>query len=227
MNFPGRASRRALTLAAIAVLLLAAGAFAWSARDRSASLSPRPQSEKPVLLLVTSLPLIFGEQFSLEAHGSEALDALETRYRVQPIGVTDAGSLRQARLLLMAHPMAQPAEALVDLDRWVRSGGRLLLLADPILQWPSSRPLGDPLRPPPGFADTGLLKHWGLTLAAPADLRSTNPSCTVTSDGLVARCAIGAGEATVIADADFLNVEATGQSDRLELLIEELERLER
>ncbi len=47
------------------------------------------------------------------------------------------------------------------------------------------------------------------------------------SDGLVARCAIGAGEATVIADADFLNVEATGQPDQLELLLDELERLER
>ena len=70
-------------------------------------------------------------------------------------------------LLLMAHPRAQPAEALVDLDHWVRGGGRLLLLADPMLEWPSERPLGDPLRPPPAFADTGLLKHWGLRLDAP------------------------------------------------------------
>ena len=48
----------------------------------------------------------------------------------------------------MAHPLAQPAEDLVALDDWVRGGGRVLLLADPMLEWPSKRPLGDPLRPP-------------------------------------------------------------------------------
>ena len=45
--------------------------------------------------------------------------------------------------MLLAHPMAQTADALVDLDRWVRGGGRVLLLADPRLEWPSERPLGD------------------------------------------------------------------------------------
>lgn len=219
--------RQGALLGGAVALAIAGGALAWFGRSNGPDLSARPERERPQLLLVTSLPLIFGEQFSLEAHGSKALDALETRYKVQPIGVTDAASLEQARLLLMAHPMAQPAEALVDLDRWVRSGGRLLLLADPMLQWPSSRPLGDPLRPPPGFADTGLLKHWGLTLAAPAQLRSTNSHCDLTADGLVARCSIGAGAATVVADADFLNVERTGRPADLDLLLAELERLER
>ena len=59
------------------------------------------------------------------------LRVLETRYAVMPIATTDARSLKQARLLLMAHPLAQPAENLVDLDQWVRDGGRVLLLADP------------------------------------------------------------------------------------------------
>ena len=67
----------------------------------------------------------------------------------------------------MAQPRAQPAEDLVALDNWVRGGGRVLLLADPMLEWPSERPLGDPFRPPPTFADTGLLAHWGLKLDAP------------------------------------------------------------
>ena len=67
----------------------------------------------------------------------------------------------------MAQPQAQPAEALVELDAWVRRGGRVLLLADPALEWPSERPLGDLLRPPAAFADTGLLGHWGLTLTPP------------------------------------------------------------
>ena len=70
-------------------------------------------------------------------------------------------------MLLAAQPRALPAEELVALDAWVRRGGRLLLLADPMLEWPSERPLGDRLRPPALFADTGLLQHWGLRLDAP------------------------------------------------------------
>src|SRR5206468_10727515 len=69
--------------------------------------------------------------------------------------------------LLMAQPLAQTAENLVALDDWVRGGGRVMILADPLLEWSSKRPLGDPLRPPPMFADTGLLGHWGLRLDAP------------------------------------------------------------
>ena len=70
----------------------------------------------------------------------------------------------------MAQPLGQAPEDLFALDNWVRSGGRMLLLADPLLEWPSERPLGDPLRPPPTFVDTGLLGHWGLRLDA-ADQR--------------------------------------------------------
>ncbi len=69
----------------------------------------------------------------------------------------------------MAHPLAQPAEDLVALDNWVRGGGRVLLLADPMLEWPSKRPLGDPLRPPPMFMDTGSAAALGLRLDPPGE----------------------------------------------------------
>ena len=110
---------------------------------------------------------MFGEDFSLRRAARRRLRRCETRYRVVPISVTDPAELAKGRLLLMAQPLAQPAEDLVALDRWVRRGGRVLLLADPMLEWPSKRPLGDPLRPPPMFMDTGLLAHWGLRLDAP------------------------------------------------------------
>src|SRR5438445_12564299 len=110
---------------------------------------PRPPEQRPVLLLLTSLPLIFSEQFSLQGGGSPALKALESRYRVVPISVTDRAELGKGKLLLLAQPTVEPAEDLVELDQWARGGGRVLLLADPMLEWPSSRPLGDPLRPPP------------------------------------------------------------------------------
>jgi hypothetical protein len=217
---------------------------AWAIAGPEKKLGPRPPSERPALALLTSLPLMFGESFDLDSGGSPALSRLEQRYNVQPIGVADAASLSGRKLLLMAHPRAQPAEVLVELDRWVRGGGRLLLLADPKLDWPSERPLGDMLRPPPAFADTGLLNHWGLNLSGavadgPARVgngklvvmtsapgRLAGKRCELAGEGFVARCRIGRGQATIIADADFLNVDDESGQHNLDLLIDELGRLD-
>jgi hypothetical protein len=210
----------------------------------------RAPNERPTLALLTSLPLLFSEQFSLSGGGSAALSRIEQRYNVVPIGIADEASLDGKPILLMAHPRAQPAEVLVELDRWVRGGGRVLLLADPKLDWHSDLPLGDPLRPPPYFADTGLLGHWGLALdgpdpdgpasvatergpvlaASPGRLTSRG-SCKVVAERLVARCVIGRGKATIIGDADFLNVAGEGALDgptagNLDLLVDELALLE-
>lgn len=236
----------AVLIAVLAIALLAAGAFAWIGRDRVDELPPRAASQQPTLMLVTSLPLIFPEEFGLEKLGSPALEALESRYQVQPIGVTDEQSLGDGDLLLMAHPLAQPAEALVELDRWVREGGRVLILADPRLDWPSELPLGHSHRPPPFFADTGLLGHWGLRLDAPDDpgvqtrvidgreISAGSPgrlsgSCETAGQGLVARCSVGRGRATVIADADLLQPGGASRQQvesNLHFLLSELERLE-
>jgi hypothetical protein len=224
----------------IAALLLVAGAaFAFTHILRAEA-----PPERPKLLLLTSLPLMFGEQFSLQDAGSPALEALQSHYRVLPISVTDPRELAKGRLLLMAHPLAQPAEDLVALDEWVRRGGRVLLLADPMLDWPSDRPLGDPLRPPPMFMDTGLLGHWGLRLDAPEkrgvqprklggkDILTSSPGslqggCAISADRLVARCRIGKGRATVVADADLLDTDHLGQSGErnLDALLAELASL--
>lgn len=215
---------------AITGLLGIAALAAWAIAGQDEKLGPRPPADRPALALLTSLPLIFGENFSLDGGGSPALTRLEQRYEVRPIGVADSASLKGHRLLLMAHPRAQPAEALVELDRWVRDGGRVLLLADPKLDWPSARPLGDRLRPPPAFADTGLLMHWGLRLRGPSpdseasvgELQATG-SCKTVDSGLIARCKIGRGRATVIADADFVSIDS---GDQVDPLMEELARLE-
>jgi hypothetical protein len=205
----------------------------------------RPAGERPELLLLTSLPIVFPERFALDAAPSPTFEALQRRYRVEPISVADTASLKGHRLLMMAQPRAQPGEMLVDLDSWVRNGGRLVLLADPALQWSSDRPLADPLRPPLAFADTGLLAHWGLRLEPPAQLRkakvkagvrairtsapgklaATSPDCTVSAEELIARCNIGRGKATVIADADFIDSKRFGKGN-LQLLFAELAALE-
>jgi hypothetical protein len=222
---PARRAGARARLAALAGLgLLAAAALAVVVQRPSEPPLTAPAAGLPKLMLLTSLPLIFPEQFSLDGGGSAALSALETRFRVVPIDTVAADKLAAAPLLLMAHPHAQTAEALVDLDQWVRRGGRLLLLADPALEWHSERPLGDALRPPPAYPDTGLLRHWGLRLDTPEErgprllhigkreIMTSSPgtligrSCRIERDALVARCRIGNGQVTVIADADFLDV---------------------
>jgi hypothetical protein len=222
-------------------LLIAAIIIGTLIRHRPAELRPRPN--KPELLLLTSLPIVFPDGFTLRAAASPALKALQSRYRIVPISVADSASLTGHRLLLMAQPRAQPAQVLVQLDAWVRSGGRVLLLADPTLQWPNERPLGDVLRPPMAYPDTGLLLHWGVRLDAPDELGSksvtvngerietaspgklvaTGPECAVAPTGLVADCTVGEGRAIVIADADFLD---SNRRPNLGFLLAELERLE-
>src|SRR5438309_572435 len=203
--------------------------------------SQRAPAHRPKLLLLTSLPLLFNEEFGLHGSGSPALTALRSDYEVVPISVADGAELARGRLLLLAQPRAQTAENLVVLDAWVRKGGHLLLLADPLLDWPSKLPLGDVTRPPAMFTDTGLLAHWQLTLAAPdqrrpatrklagKDIVTVSPgtlsgNCSTSPDGLVADCRIGAGRVIVVADADFLNVDQLGAAahDNLEALRAEL-----
>ena len=234
--------------ALVAMLVIAAIGIATAVLLRPPSPKPlpaRPPGDRPTLLLLTSLPLVFGEGFSPQEAGSAALKALQSRYRVVPISVADPPELARGRLLLMAHPSAQPAEDLVALDQWVRGGGHVLLLADPMLEWPSKRPLGDLLRPPPMFMDTGLLAHWGVRLD-PADKRGPKTAnlagfkivtvspgrlsgrCSISSDRLVADCAVGRGRAIIVADADFLDVADLGRdgAHNLDGLLGELAILE-
>jgi hypothetical protein len=244
-----RAGFRALAAGLLVAGLIAAAALAFVANRKAAAPPPPANADvaaKPTLMLLTTLPLVFAEKFGLEGGGSPALVALAMRYKVTPIGIADARALERGRLLLMAHPRAQPAEALVDLDNWVRKGGRLLLLADPMLEWHSERPLGDPFRPPPAFADTGLLQHWGLRLDAPDDrgprertlggqaILTVSPGslvgrCAISGDRLVAHCRIGQGEATIVADADFLDVDHLDgpTASNLNAMLAELAALER
>jgi hypothetical protein len=230
-------------IAAIVAVLVAAAAALLLLGQRT-NYGPRPSGQRPELLLLTSLPIVFPETFNLQAQASPVLKALRTRYRVVSISLADRETLQGHRLLLMAQPRAQPAEILVELDQWVRGGGHVLLLADPSLQWPSDRPLGDALRPPLAYADTGLIGHWGLRLdapdsqetvtanmdgvrirtAAPGKLVAQSANCAV-RDGLVARCRVGKGMAVIIADADFIDGERFG-SNNMDALFAELALLD-
>lgn len=179
---------------------------------------------KPELALLSSLPIAFGESFGLEQERSPLLEDLEGQFSVSPVDGPE--QLRPDGLLLAVQPQALTAERLVALDEWVRGGGRLVLLADPSLGFESSRPLGDRFRPPLRYPDTGLLAHWGLRLDDAVDNRMeavdtdlgrgirlqarglgsftrAGGDCTLSPTRAAARCRIGKGYATVVADADF------------------------
>ncbi|WP_294173727.1 hypothetical protein [uncultured Sphingomonas sp.] len=209
-----------------AVLLLAL--VLGGCREEAAPARSAPSRD---LALLTSLPLALGEGFTLDAPSHPLMDELERVFSVRLVDGPE--QLRAGGLLLAVQPQALTAERLVALDRWVRRGGRLLLLADPRFVWESSRPLGDKARPPFAYQDTGLLGHWGLTLArgedgpvlrqlggmevvtgSPGSLEAAEGSrCEVESAGLVARCAIGRGMAVVVADADLVQMGVPGGLD--------------
>src|SRR5262245_14380808 len=106
-----RARLRALAvvIAIVAGLAVVAAVFG---RDKQ-RLAPRPEADRPTLLLLTSLPLVLPDEFTLKNVGSPALAALQTRYKVIPISVADPQELAKGNLLLMAQPQAQPPDDLV------------------------------------------------------------------------------------------------------------------
>ena len=80
-----RTTARLLIIVAALFLIAGAAAVALVGRGRADAVGPRPEGQRPPLMLLTTLPLIFSEGFTLHEGGSKALTAMETRYRVIPI----------------------------------------------------------------------------------------------------------------------------------------------
>lgn len=153
--------------------------------------------------------------------------------RYQPAMIDDfqkIGEPGKAPLLLIQPRALAPSE-LVQLDTWIRGGGVALIFADPALDWPSALPLGDQRRPLFTSMLTPLFRHWGLELALPVEdaeereaqvgaypvatksagiWRRTgkgkaSATCAIRADELMALCAVGKGQALLVADADMLH----------------------
>ncbi len=182
---------------------------------------------RPELMLMTALPIIWGEGGAFDPASRPALAyrILDEEFRIRPLDILDDKELGGRRLLLLAQPRLLAPRELVALDDWIRGGGRALILADPTLVWPSELPLGDSRRPPPTSWLGPLLGHWGLrldaptapelvmrdlpdgrrlALAAPGGFVRERGECVIAPDRLIARCALGRGTAFVVADADLL-----------------------
>jgi hypothetical protein len=130
-----------------------------------------------------------------------------------------------ARLAVVQPRGLAPADN-VALDQWVRAGGRLLLVLDPALTGEYAAALGDPRRPVDAALIPPVVARWGLAIVfdeAEADEVTAVPlgegtlplalagrisitdaaaaQCTLLAGDAAARCAIGKGEVTLIADA--------------------------
>ena len=86
--------RASILIAAIVIAAFLLGIALHA--PRSNTLEPRP-AKRPTLLLLTSLPLVFGEGFGLSSTGSPTLKALQTRYRVAPISVRQTNVVQKDR----------------------------------------------------------------------------------------------------------------------------------
>jgi hypothetical protein len=182
---------------------------------------------RPPLLLMTALPIVWGEggAFDPSSRPAGAYRALQEEFTVRPIDALDEASLSSANLLLLAQPGRLAPGELVALDAWVRKGGRVLVLTDPRLEWPSELPLGDIRRPPSIGLLAPLLTHWGLELQPDSTggptsfgkgrllalrhagrFSATGPNCRVL-EPFHARCRIGRGQAILLADADLMRDE--------------------
>ena len=237
--------RRTLLLTVLAALAGAAGlALAWRAEPQPAKAAPMGLFTTLPILWNESAGVADLLQGEHAPHW--ALQVLRARGGVTPLdrlaGQPGFEPLAPLGRLLIAQPRPLAADENVALDRWVRGGGLLLLFADPMLTAHSDFALGDPRRPQDIVLLSPLLGRWGLRLefdeAQPGTPREAkvlgqrvtvnlagrlvaagpDGSCRLESEGLVARCRIGRGQALIIADAALLDrgegAEAAGDAVR-------------
>jgi hypothetical protein len=146
-----------------------------------------------------------------------------------------------ARLAIIQPRGLSPADN-VALDDWVQAGGRLLIALDPQLTGEYDVPLGDPRRPSDVALIPPVLARWGLAIrfddAQPLAMRrvplgkaaiplvlagevavtsAMRAHCTLVADGAAARCRVGKGQVTLLADAAVFEAAAASDEDRASL----------
>ena len=170
--------KRPGTLAAAAAVLACAGIAGFGvfaqirpAADMGIAAGTVPDGSKPDMVLMTSLPLIWGETGMDELLSGGAkphpfYDMLQQSYDVTAVDSLAPGAVLQTPgkpdLLLLAQPRPLTPAELVAVDNWVRAGGRAIILADPMLLWDSRYPIGDKRRPQAVSLLTPLFRRWGL-----------------------------------------------------------------
>lgn len=229
------ASSRKWMSASLTAILLCGFAIGW--QQLAWRIIPNAYAIAPDKLIritiLSSLPLeqTYGETVAARLHGevqvAPVLASLRDQFTVRLIDDATASDFAETDVLLLAHPRALSPQSLVEIDAWVRAGGKAIILADGLSSWPPSYPLGDPRNPPVTSMLTPLLTHWGLRLDAPSPADSglhvwrqgrhrlhllsagrfvrENGGCALSNDGIYGDCTIGAGRVLLLADADLLH----------------------
>jgi hypothetical protein len=249
---------RSLRLSRLAALLLAAallGGCGQAPAQSSAQARPR-------LGLMTSLPLYWPQAASLGeiASGRAAPPwqrrMIETRFELVPLDTLspipapspdqpESDPLAGLERLAVIQPRGLSPADNVALDDWVRRGGRLLLVLDPMLTGTYAAPLGDPRRPVDSVMVPPVVRRWGLSISYPAHadgdavpaaatmpggvrlpladagviarLPGAGENCTVHAATL-ATCRIGKGQVMLLADAGLFEHPELAGADGAALL---------
>lgn len=204
--------------------------------------TPSPPADAPALGLMTSLPLYWPVDAALAdiAAGTAAPPwqrrVLERRYRLVPLDTLspipalspdqpDTDPLAGLSKLAVIQPRGLSPADNVALDGWVRAGGKLLLVLDPLLTGDYDQPLGDPRRPVDSALVPPVVARWGMAISLPAEpvegaaatlpggaavpladpgtiavLPAFAKACQQPA-GAIAICRVGKGRVTLIADA--------------------------
>ena len=157
-----------------------------------------------------------------------ALEPLDTLAPIPALvaGEPDTDPLSGLARLAIIQPRGLAPADNVALDQWVMAGGQLLLVLDPQLTGAYDVPLGDPRRPADVALIPPVVARWGLAIrfdeAQPAGVQmvplgegqiplvlagavtispDAAPRCTLIAAGAGARCRVGKGQVTLLADA--------------------------
>jgi hypothetical protein len=215
MRFSTRSKRTALGIG----LIVFATILLW----RGPTQPVQPAPDRPSLAVITGLPLFWSESGQGGPQDAPIVTVLRTRFTIMPMDDPSQLATSGTRRLLLAQPRALTPTQLVAIDRWVRDGGTILVLADPLLRWPSDLPLGDRRRAPSAALLQPLLDHWGFRPLAIKDdeIRYRTPDGYVVTlsgvqayqtgvddrwvgpnDWVVLRKRVGKGEVLLLGDAD-------------------------
>ncbi len=130
------------------------------------------QPEKPVIGLVTGLPLQGGFDQTTQRMSEPwaVITQLNDLFEVRPLGVDFSEIDPKIQVLMVVHPKALNDNTLYAIDQFVMKGGRLLLFVDPNANTDTSG--ADPNNPSAAmFADKSsnlekLLSAWGIEYKA-------------------------------------------------------------
>ncbi|MGB3472895.1 MAG: hypothetical protein WBA51_18920 [Erythrobacter sp.] len=157
-----------------------------------------------------------------------ALAPLDTLSPIAPLGGKGEGTdpLAGVKRLAIIQPRGLSPADNVALDDWVRAGGEALLVLDPALTGHYDVALTDPRHPTIGALIPPVVARWGLEVTFDPDQNEelgfvdlggadlpvhiggalqqaagAPNDCTISKAAVLARCTVGKGSVTVMADA--------------------------